>query len=203
MLNQRTGQAVRLPARIESVVIGASAGAVDALGELLPLLPDVTPWPVVIVVHLPANKPSLLADIFARRCALAVLEPHDKRPATPGIWFAPPDYHLLVERDRSFALSIDPLVNYSRPSIDVLFESAADVYGAALVGIVLTGANEDGARGASAVRDAGGFVIVQEPGTAEAQRMPQAAIDRAAPQCIATLQEIGRALRDAVLGSGA
>jgi two-component system chemotaxis response regulator CheB len=202
MLNQPTGQVVALPARIESVVIGASAGAIDALGELLPLLPVATPWPVVVVVHLPASKPSLLGHIFARKCALEVREPEDKKPVTSGIWFAPPDYHLLVERDRSFALSIGPLVNYSRPSIDVLFESAADVYGAALVSIVLTGANEDGARGARAIRDSGGFVIVQEPGTAEAPRMPQAAIERAAPQCIASLQDIGRALRDAALGSG-
>jgi len=201
MLSPPAREETPLPTRIDSVVIGASAGAIEALGELLPLLPRGTPWPVVVVVHMPPGKPSLLVPIFARKCALPVREPEDKQSIKPGIWFAPPDYHLLIEGDRTFALSIDPLVNYSRPSIDVLFESAADAYGPALVSIVLTGANEDGAKGARAVRDAGGFVIVQEPTTAEAPRMPQAAIDRASPQRVANVAEIGRALRDAAAGS--
>ena len=193
---------VSLPKRIEAVAVGASAGAVGALGQLLPFLPATTPWPIFVVVHVPANQPSLLAELFRRSCSIPVGEACDKQRALPGIWFAPPDYHLLVESDHTFSLSVDAAVNHSRPSLDVLFESAADVYGAALVSVVLTGANEDGARGARAIRDSGGFVIVQEPGTAEAPRMPQAAIERAAPQCIASLQDIGRALRDAALGSG-
>jgi len=190
-----------LPARIGAVVIGASAGAVDALGLLLPQLPASTPWPVIIVVHLPATQPSLLASLFSRRCPLRVLEPQDKQPLAPGIWFAPPDYHLLLERDRSFSLSIDAPVNHSRPSIDVLFESAADVYSAQLVGVVLTGANSDGASGAKAIRAAGGFVMVQDPATAEAAAMPAFAIEQAQPQWIASLPQIAQALREAALVS--
>ncbi len=183
-----------LPARIDAVVIGASAGAVEALGVLLPALPARTPWPVIVVVHLPASQPSLLPALFARRCAMKVLQPRDKERISPAIWFAPPDYHLLVEADRSFALSIDQPVKHSRPSVDVLFESAADVYGAALVGIVLTGANDDGADGSKAVRDGGGFVVVQDPSTAEVPTMPRLAIARAQPQWVAALPAIASAL---------
>jgi len=145
----------------------------------------------VVVVHLPASRPSLLPEVFAPRCAARVCEPEDKEPVTAGsIWFAPSNYHLLLEADRTFAFSTDLPVNFSRPSIDVLFESAADVFGAALGCIVLTGANEDGAHGASVVRRRGGLVIVQDPSTAEAKQMPLAAINRANPQIIATLPEI-------------
>jgi two-component system chemotaxis response regulator CheB len=192
-----------LPAQIDAVVIGASAGAVEALGALLPQLPAETPWPVVVVVHLAPNQPSLFPTIFSRRCALRVLEPEDKAPLAPGIWFAPPDYHLLVESNRTFSLSIDQPLNHSRPSVDVLFESAAGAYGAALVGIVLTGANGDGAEGAKAVRNAGGFVVVQDPKTAEAATMPAEAIQRARPQWVAPLPAIASALRDAARRGGA
>jgi two-component system, chemotaxis family, protein-glutamate methylesterase/glutaminase len=192
-----TPSAPSLPSAIDAIVIGASAGAIDALGELLPFLPATTPWPVVIVVHLPPNQPSLLASLFARKCAIPVLEAEDKLPIVRGIWFAPPDYHLLVESSRTFALSIDRPLYHSRPAVDVLFETAAEVYGARLVAIVLTGANSDGADGAKAVRDAGGFVVVQDPTTAEVATMPAHAIERAHPQWVATIAEIGRALRDA------
>jgi len=202
MLSQSdSGDDARLPARIDAVVIGASAGAIEALGEVLPCLPATTPWPVLVVVHLPSNQPSLLASIFSRRCELPVQEAQDKQPATRGIWFAPPDYHVLVESNRTLALSIEGPVNHSRPSIDVLFESAADAYGAGLVAVILTGANGDGANGAKAVRDAGGFVIVQDPATAEAKMMPVQAIERSSPQRVASLEAIGRALREAALES--
>ncbi len=184
-----------LPSPIEAIVVGASAGAIEALGELLPLLPATAPWPVIVVVHLPASRPSILASLFARKCALPVFDAEDKLPVTRGIWFAPPDYHLLVEAGRTFALSIDVPLNRSRPSVDILFESAAEVYGAGLVAIVLTGANGDGANGAKAVRDAGGYVMVQDPATAEAATMPAEAILRARPQWVAGVGEIGEALR--------
>jgi len=175
----------------EALVVGASAGAVEALNQLLPAVPKTARIPVVVVVHLPASRPSLLPEVFAPRCAARVREPEDKEPVTAGsIWFAPSNYHLLLEADRTFAFSTDLPVNFSRPSIDVLFESAADVFGAALGCIVLTGANEDGAHGASVVRRRGGLVIVQDPSTAEAKQMPLAAINRANPQIIATLPEI-------------
>jgi two-component system chemotaxis response regulator CheB len=175
----------------EAVVIGASAGAVEALKVLLTVVPKTARVPVVVVVHLPPNRPSLLPELFAPRCAARVREPEDKEAVSAGtIWFAPSSYHLLIERDRTFSLSVDEPINFSRPSIDVLFESAADAYGAALCGIVLTGANQDGSLGASLIRGEGGLVIVQDPSTAEASQMPSAAISRANPQIIASIPEI-------------
>jgi two-component system chemotaxis response regulator CheB len=162
-----------------AVAIGASAGGVDALGQLLPALPAAFPAPVLVVVHLPPRRPSLLAEIFALRCALPVREAEDKLPAVAGtVWFAPPDYHLLVDRGPQLALSADPPVHWSRPSIDALFESAADVWRESLVAVVLTGGNEDGAAGAVAVQRAGGRVVVQDPVEAAAPAMPRAALER-------------------------
>lgn len=172
------------------VVIGASAGALDALGVLLPALPASTPFPVIVVVHLPAGRPSALVDIFAARCQLPVAHPLDKLPLGRGIWFAPPDYHLLVEADGSFSLSADDPVAWSRPSIDVLFESAGEAFGSDLVCVVLTGANADGANGAAAARQRGAWVVVQDPATAEAAPMPRAAIERASPHLVASLSDI-------------
>lgn len=187
--------------RPEAVVIGASAGAVDALGSLLPALSATATIPFIIVVHIPPNMRSLLVDIFANRCALPVRSPLDKEPVEPGIWIAGPDYHLLVERDRHFAVSLDAPVHYSRPSVDVLFESAADAYGASLVGVVLTGASRDGASGARKIRAAGGVVMVQDPAEAEIDIMPKAAISAASPQVIAPLRDLalrlGEISRDA------
>jgi len=180
----------------EALVVGASAGAVEALNQLLPAVPEAARIPVVVVVHLPPNRPSLLVEVFAPRCQARVREPEDKQPITAGsIWFAPSNYHLLLEADRSFAFSVDLPVNFSRPSIDVFFESAADVFGKALCCIVLTGANEDGARGASSIRRRGGLVIVQDPSSAEAKEMPAAAISHANPQIIAPLSEIAELIR--------
>ena len=179
----------------EALVMGASSGAVDALNQLLPAVSEAARIPVVVVVHLPPNRPSLLPEIFAARCRAPVREPEDKQPMSPGIWFAPSNYHLLLEVDRSFAFSTDLPVNFSRPSIDVLFECAADVFGERLCCVVLTGANDDGAHGASVVRRKGGLVIVQDPNSAEAKQMPNAAISRANPQIIAPLPEIAELVR--------
>jgi two-component system chemotaxis response regulator CheB len=186
--------------RLEAVVVGTSAGGIEALGVLLPALPATMPFPVVIVVHMPPRETSPIVNIFKSRCAIDVREPVDKEPVAGGVaWFAPPNYHLLIESDRTFALSIDAPLNFSRPSIDALFESAAPVYGRELVAIVLTGANEDGADGAAAIRDAGGVVIVQDPTTAEMGLMPRAAVARARPQATGTLQEIAALLRAAAI----
>ncbi len=161
---------------IEAVAIGASAGAVEALSAILPRLPADYPLPVLVVVHVPADRRSVLATLFQSKCRIAVREAEDKEPVVPGtVYFAPPDYHLQVEADRTLSLSADDPVLYSRPSIDVLFESAADAYGAALAGVVLTGANQDGARGLAAVAEAGGIALVEEPATASASIMPAAA----------------------------
>jgi len=161
-----------------AIVIGVSAGAFDALSAILPSLPGDFPFAVLVVVHLPPDRKSLIASLFEQRCAMKVKEAEDKEQVEAStIYFAPPDYHLLVEPDFSLSLSSDEPVLYSRPSIDVLFESAADAYGDSLVGVILTGANQDGARGLRAVCDAGGRAFVQAPATAEESAMPQAALD--------------------------
>ncbi|MDB5806650.1 MAG: chemotaxis protein CheB [Betaproteobacteria bacterium] len=171
-----------LPGGLDAIVIGTSAGGIEALGVLLPALPATLKAAVLVVIHLPRDRPSLLIEIFTKRCALRVEEAEDKKPIEPGvIYFAPPDYHLLVDREEGrpvLALSSDELVQYSRPSIDVLFESAADVYGERLMGMVLTGANQDGAEGLAAVRAAGGIAAVQRPSDAQAAMMPGAALAR-------------------------
>ncbi|RZI84596.1 MAG: chemotaxis protein CheB [Rubrivivax sp.] len=162
---------------IEAIVIGASAGGVEALSQLLPALPTGLRASVFIVLHLPRDRPSLLASIFNARCAVPVREAVDKEPVAPGtVYFAPPDYHLLLDQGPRLALSVDEPVHFSRPSIDVLFESAADLYGPTLLGIVLTGANHDGASGLSAIDRAGGMTMAQQPHSAQAPLMPEAAL---------------------------
>lgn len=162
---------------LQAVVIGASAGGVHALSQILPRLPADFPVPVLVVVHLPARRDNALVELFAARCRLHVKEAEDKERLQGGtVYFAPTDYHLLVEAGGSVALSSDEPVHHSRPAIDVLFESAADAYGPALMGIVLTGANHDGADGLKAVGTAGGIAIVEDPATAEVPTMPAAAL---------------------------
>ena len=160
-----------------AVVIGASAGGVQALSRILPVLPESFPAPILVVTHVPPRKDNPLVDLMAAKCALHVKEAEDKEQVHGGtVYFAPSDYHLLVESDGSVALSSDEPVNHSRPAIDVLFEAAADAYGAGLTGIVLTGANHDGAQGLKAVEAAGGTALVEDPQTAEVPAMPAAAL---------------------------
>lgn len=176
---------------IDAVVIGASAGGVEALLLLLCALPATLAACVLVVLHLPRERPSLLVDIFAPRCRLSVREAEDKQPVEHGcICFAPPDYHLLVDEGPQLVLSADPPVCFSRPSIDVLFESAADVWRRRLLGIVLTGANEDGAAGLAAVRRAGGRAVVQRPSEAQASLMPRSALQRVPDALVLGLPEI-------------
>jgi two-component system chemotaxis response regulator CheB len=177
-------------------VLGASAGGVEALNILLPYLPAGLQASVVIVVHLPRERPSLLTELFLPRCALPVREAEDKMPVESGtVYFAPPNYHLLVDKGPRFALSVDDLVNFSRPSIDVLFESAADTYGSGLMGIILTGANEDGTAGLAAVHRAGGVTIVQEPDSAQVPHMVASALKRTQADYVLHLHEIGKLLK--------
>lgn len=183
--------------RPEAIVIGASAGALEALSSVLPALPSGYSLPILIVVHVPPDKPSLLAELLQARSSIQVREAEDKEPIKAGTaYFAPPDYHLLVEADRSLALSDDDPVLFSRPAIDVLFESAADVYGEGLVGVILTGANNDGAMGLRAVATAGGAAVVQSPEGAYAATMPQAAIQACAEATVLPLTEIAAYLRE-------
>ena len=167
---------------IDAIVLGGSAGALDALAMLVAALPATCPLAVVVVIHLPPTRPSRLASVLAARCLLPVREIEDKDPVVPGVVFvAPPDYHALIERARTFALAQDLLVHFSRPAIDVLFESAADAYGDRLAGVVLSGANAAGARGLAAIERAGGTCLVQAPATAVVRDMPEAAL-AAAPK---------------------
>jgi two-component system, chemotaxis family, protein-glutamate methylesterase/glutaminase len=175
----------------QAVAMGASAGALDALSTVLGKLPRSFPLPLLIVTHLPPDKDSVLSSLLAAKCQIAVREAEDKEPIVAGVAFiAPPDYHLLVEKDGRLSLSSDEPVQFSRPSIDVLFESAADAYGETLIGIILTGANNDGARGLHAVADAGGAVVVQRVDLAYASEMPRAALAACPTAREMTLEEI-------------
>lgn len=176
----------------EAVVIGTSAGAVEALSTVLPSLPADFPLPVLIVMHTPPDKKSVMPELMQGKCKIKVREAEDKEFLEPGtVYFAPPDYHLLVERDRSISLSAEEPVLFSRPSIDVLFESAADVYGEKLIGVVLTGANPDGANGLKTLVKAGGMAIVQNPQGAQAPVMPEAALKACPDAHILDLEQIG------------
>ncbi|VTR95296.1 chemotaxis protein : Uncharacterized protein OS=Asticcacaulis sp. AC466 GN=AEAC466_07295 PE=4 SV=1: CheB_methylest [Gemmata massiliana] len=180
-----------------AVVIGASAGAVDALSAILPALPKGYPLSVMVVVHVPPDKKSVMAELFRNKCRMDVCEADDKEPLVPGtVYFAPPDYHLLVEPDRRLSLSNEEPVHYSRPAIDVLFESAADVFEGDLVGVLLTGASSDGARGLRAVCDAGGTALVQHPDEAAVATMPRAAIAACPMASVMYLEQIAAYLRD-------
>lgn len=162
----------------EAIVIGTSAGALESLSAVLPMLPEDYALPVMVVVHLPPDKKSIMAELLQRKCAMKVREAEDKEPIEPGtIYLAPPDYHLLVEPDRRLSLSSEEPVRYSRPSIDVLFDTAADAYGETLLGVILSGANSDGAQGLKTILAAGGQAVVQRPETAYSAAMPQAALE--------------------------
>ena len=177
--------------QVEAVIIGASAGGVDALLKLLSALPDRFQLPVITVLHLPAGRQSQLAAIFRQRSPIAVHEPADKEKIKPAtLYFASPGYHLSIEKDKTFSVSCEPPVHYSRPSIDLLMESAADAYGAKLAGILLTGANYDGAAGLARIREQGGFTVVQDPAQAQVATMPEAAIRRLRPDLILGLEDI-------------
>lgn len=177
----------------EAIVIGGSAGAVQVLRQILiPLKVDL---PVVVVIHLSPTRESSLPTLFAHDCKMRVAEPFDKEHVAPGtIYFGPADYHLMIEGGHTFALSVGPRVYHSRPSIDVLFESAAEAFRERLVGLVLSGANRDGATGVAAIRDKGGLVLVQDPSSSESEEMPRAAIQAASPQFIGPPEQIADVL---------
>ncbi len=177
--------------RYEAVVIGASAGGIEALKIVLPALPGTFPLPVVIVQHIGGHTDGFLAEYLNFASALTVKEAEDKESLRPGhAYFAPGGYHLLVENDRTLSLSVDPPVHFSCPSIDVLFESAADAFGRALIAAVLTGATSDGAHGLQTVKRCGGLTLAQDPKEAMSAVMPQAAIDAAQPHHIVRVAQI-------------
>lgn len=189
------GSGMQTPPR--AVVIGASAGAIEALSTILPKFPEGFALPIMIVVHLPPAQDSLLPGLLQSKCRITVVEAGDKEPIRAGTaYVAPPDYHLLVEKNQELSLSDDDPVNFSRPSIDVLFESAADAYGEALVGVILTGANNDGSRGLRAVYDSGGLTLVQRPELAYTATMPLAALTACPAAHPLSLDEIAARLME-------
>lgn len=178
------------------VVVGGSSGSLDALAILLRALPATWPLAVAVALHLHRHASTFLAESLDQVCALPVAEAEDKQPLRAGqVWIAPANYHLLVEADRTLALSVDPPVSFARPSIDVLFESAAEAYGPAAAAVLVTGANADGAAGAAAVKRAGGLVAVQDPASAAAAAMPRAALDATPVDAVADLAGLAAWLR--------
>lgn len=178
----------------EIVVVGTSWGGLSALRELIAGLPAGFGLPMAVVQHRHRESDHLLASLLQDRTALQVCDVEDKAPIEPhNVYIAPPDYHLLIE-DGYFSLSTDEPVRFSRPSIDVTFESAADAYGPHAVGVILTGANADGAMGLQRIHDRGGLTFVQRPDTAESAAMPAAAV-RSVPRArVLTIAEIAAAL---------
>jgi len=176
----------------EAIVIGASAGGLKVLTSVLGALPSEFPLPIIIVQHLHPHSDSYLAQILDAKCQLKVKQADEKESIVAGVvYVAPPNYHLLVEEDRSFSLSCEEPVKFARPSVDVLFETAIYAYRDKLIGIILTGANNDGSQGVKKIKQMGGYVIVQAPTTAEAEAMPQAAIAATQVDKVLPINQIG------------
>ena len=177
---------------IRALVIAGSAGGVDALLKLLPMLPSGYGLPVIAMLHVPEHRDSRLAELFAPRMALATREAADKEEISAGVvYFAGSGYHLSIEADYRFSLSNEEPVNFARPAIDVLMVSAAEAYGPHLAAVLLTGANQDGADGMRMVKACGGLTVVQDPAEAQVATMPEQAIKKQAPDLILNLSEIG------------
>jgi len=183
--------------RLQRVVaIAASVGGLEALKQVLGDLPAAFPWPVIALLHTSAgHRDTQLDSLLGQRCALPVREAEARTPLAAGVvHVAPAGYHLLVEKDLRFSLSVDEKVSYVRPSADVLFESLAEACGAGVVGVILTGANDDGAAGLAAIRARGGLALVQDPAEARAPQMPQAALRLAGADQVLRLSQVGPAL---------
>lgn len=180
----------------EAVLIGGSAGALDVLRAVLPALSARLAATVVVVIHQPPDADGVLTEVLAGFTALPAKTAEDKEALQPGtLYVAPSDYHLLIENERSFALSIDRPLHFSRPSIDVLFESAADAYGKGLLAVLLSGASEDGARGLRTIQQAGGTTVIQRPDSASVAFMPNAALAISRPTYIYDPDQIRAMLR--------
>ncbi len=176
--------------RYDLVVMGTSTGGLHALTRLLAGLPASFPLPIAIVQHRSKDSDERLSQLLRGASLIPVYEAEDKEPLrSPGVYLSPPDYHLLIEPD-SMALSTEEPVAYSRPSIDVLFESAAYSHGSGVIGVLLTGANQDGTRGLQQIKEQGGYVIVQNPDSAESAFMPKHAVKNLLPDRVLNLEQI-------------
>ncbi len=175
----------------KAIVIGTSFGGLEALKLILPRFEKDFPVPVIVVLHIGDHKNDVFINLLNDSCELTVKEAEVNEPIVCGhIYFAPPNYHLLVEDDRTFSLSTEKKLNFSRPSIDILFESAAWVYKNELIGLVLTGANSDGANGLKTIKSFGGKTIIQNPCHAVAPIMPRFALKTAKPEIRLNLDQI-------------
>ena len=176
---------------INAVVVGASAGGIDAMLHIFSTLPAGYRLPIIALLHIPDERQSRLAELFQQRLAIPVKEAADKEEIVPGtLHFASAGYHLSIEHDHTFSLSCEPPVHFSRPSIDILMESAADSYGDQLAGILLTGANFDGAAGLKRIKERGGLTVVQDPDEAQVAVMPREALKYQAPDFVLPLAKI-------------
>ncbi len=174
-----------------AVVMGVSAGGLHALISILSKLPEEYSLPLIIVQHRGKDHKDLLEDVLQTKCRLKIKQADEKEKIEAGyVYTAPSNYHLLIEQDKTFSLTSDIYVKHSRPSIDLLFTTAAEVYKELLVGIILTGASSDGAEGILEIKRSGGFTLAQDPQTAEYAYMPQASINTGAIDLIGTLEEI-------------
>ncbi|NQY93049.1 MAG: chemotaxis protein CheB [Campylobacteraceae bacterium] len=181
--------------KYEAIVIGVSFGGMHALSTIIPALPKNFSIPIVIVQHQMSGKVELLHTILDKTSQMSVLEAkQNEKICAKTVYIAPGGYHLLIEKNKTFALSVDLPVNHSIPSIDVLFESAAETYKSKLIGIILTGANNDGSLGLKKIREYGGLAIVEDPHTAQVNIMPQSALDIAGADFILSLGEIKKYL---------
>jgi two-component system, chemotaxis family, protein-glutamate methylesterase/glutaminase len=175
----------------EAIVIGVSSGGLNAMKIMFSILPHEFSIPIVIVQHIGARSENIWVQLLNDKCKLEIKEADEKEKIEKGkIYIAPPNYHLLIEQDRTFTLTVDERVNYARPSIDVLFETAAEAYQNKLIGIVLTGSNNDGSKGLKRIKEYGGLTIVQQPDTAESSFMPASAIATVQPDYILPLEAI-------------
>ena len=173
------------------IVIGVSAGGLNVMTKLLEDLPPNFSIPIVVVQHRSKDQRNLLEEIMQARCRIDIKQADEKeKPKAGMVYFAPADYHLLFEEDGCFSLSCDNPVNFSRPSIDILFETAADAFAKNVLAIILTGANNDGMNGLLKIKMKGGTTIAQKPASAEFSSMPQAAINANAVEYVMELAEI-------------
>jgi two-component system chemotaxis response regulator CheB len=184
------------------VVVGGSAGSLDIILKIISNADATGSILYIIVIHRKNDTNSMLTGLFSSRTKLKVKEVEDKDYILPGhIYIAPPDYHLLLENENTFSLDASEKIYFSRPSIDVTFESVAEIFGASVIGVLLSGANADGAHGLSTIHQAGGFTIVQDPESAEADYMPRQAIDKLKPDIIISADKIPDFLKKLISSS--
>jgi two-component system chemotaxis response regulator CheB len=186
---------------VNIVVIGTSYGGMQALKTILITLPEDFSIPILIVQHLGSQSEDYLAQYLNNLCQIVVKEAEEKEQIHPGYaYLAPSNYHMLIDKKGYISLGVDEKVNYARPSIDVLFESAVDAFGSNVIGIILTGANSDGSKGLKRIKDYGGVTIVQDPNNAEADAMPKAAINLTQVDYILPLNKIANLLIQLIVG---